>query len=110
VVMVTRTIPATTAPLTAALKVLFTEKENSVPSTEYNFIARTSDTLAFDRTTIEDGTANIYLIGALSGLSGACDDPRAQIQIEETALQFSTVQRVQIFLNGTPTNLTPSQR
>jgi hypothetical protein len=108
VVMATRTVPATSAPLTAALKALFAEPEGTQPSTAYNFIARTKSTLKFDHATVVDGTANIYLTGSLSGLAGVCDDPRASIQLEETALQFATVKKVQLYLNGTTTKLMPS--
>lgn len=110
VTMVTKTIPETTAPLTAALKALFTEPEGTQPSTQYNFIARTKDTLHFDHATVENGVATIYLTGKLSGLAGVCDDPRAQIQLEETALQFATVKSVQLYLNGVKTTLTPSEK
>lgn len=105
--MVTRTIPKTDAPLNAALMQLFAEPEGAQPSTNYNFIARTRDTLKYDHVTITDGTANVYLTGSLSGLAGVCDDPRAEIQITETALQFDTVEKVQIYLNGTAVKLTP---
>lgn len=110
VVLVPYRVATTTAPLTAAMRTLFSLSTTTVGSW-YNFIDRTNETLRFDRATVVNGTAHIYLTGSLSGLAGVCDDPRAQIQIEETALQFPTVQRVQIFLNGaTTTNLAPSQR
>lgn len=108
VVMVTRTVPATSAPLTAAINALYAEPEGTQPSTAYNFIARTKSTLKFDHATVVDGTANIYLTGNLSGLAGVCDDPRTSIQLEETALQFATVKKVQLYLNGTATTLIPS--
>ena len=109
VVMVPYTIEKTTAPLTIALYILFdidAEDANGL----FSFIARTNDTLKFDRATVVDGTANVYLTGELSGLAGVCDDPRAAIQIEETALQFPTVTRVQIYLNEEPTTLVPDGR
>ncbi len=109
VVMVPWRVATTTAPLTAAMRALFGISTTSIGSW-YNFIDRTNETLKFDRATVVSGTANIYLTGSLSGLTGVCDDPRAQIQIEETALQFPTVQRVQIFLNNASTTLTPSQQ
>jgi hypothetical protein len=108
--MVTRSAPYAAAVLSASLKALFAEPEGAQPGTAYNFIARTKSTLQFDHVIIENGTANIYLTGSLTGLSGVCDDPRAAIQLEETALQFPTVQKVQLYLNGNPTNLTPSQK
>ena len=110
ITLVTRTIPATTTPLTAAMQALFAEKEGTQPSSQYNFIARTKSTLKFDHASVQSGTASIYLTGSLSGLAGVCDDPRAQAQIEETALQFPTVKNVQIYLNNILTPLTPSER
>ncbi|HET8581442.1 MAG TPA: GerMN domain-containing protein [Candidatus Paceibacterota bacterium] len=109
VVMVTRSIPATQAPLTAALRTLFSLSTTTVEGW-YNFIAKTNGTLAFDHAAVASGTARIYLTGSLSGLAGVCDDPRAAIQIEQTALQFPTVDRVQLYLNGQPTTLIPSER
>ena len=106
---VEREVTSTTAPLTAAMQELFSIATTSVDG-HYNFIANTNDTLEFDRATVENGTAHIYLSGELSGLAGVCDDPRASIQIEQTALQFSTVNDVQLYLDGEVTDLTPSQR
>ncbi|MFZ2887201.1 MAG: GerMN domain-containing protein [Minisyncoccia bacterium] len=109
--MVTRTVPKSPAVLDAALKALFAEPTTPAqPDTAFNFIARTNSTLKYDHATITNGTANIYLLGSLSGLAGVCDDPRAAAQIEETALQFGAVTKVQLYLNGTATNLTPSQQ
>ncbi len=109
VVLVPVTIAPTQAPLTAALTALF-----ALPDEEHegyrNFIARTNSTLSFERATVEDGTAHIYFRGELSGLAGVCDDPRARIQIEETALQFETVDKVVLYLNGNETTLTPDMR
>jgi hypothetical protein len=109
-VMVSRSVPATTAPLAAAINALYAEPEGAQPGTQFNFIARTKSTLKFDHATIVNGTANLYLTGKLSNLGGVCDDPRATIQLEETALQFPTVKKVQFYLNGTATNLTPSEQ
>lgn len=109
VILVPFTVATTTAPLTSAMQKLFSLGTTSV-SGHFNFIDRTDETLKFSRAEVTSGTARIYLTGSLSGLAGVCDDPRAQIQIEETALQFATVQRVEIYLNGTLTNLTPSQQ
>ncbi len=104
--MVTVTVPNTRTPLTSALQALFAIESETYEGYR-NFIARTNDTLSFDRATVADGVAHIYLEGSLSGLAGVCDDPRAQIQIEETALQFETVDSVVLYLNGKETTLTP---
>lgn len=109
VVLVDRTVASTTAPLTAALTELFSIGTTTV-SGWFNFIDRTNETLHFDHVTIASSTANVYLTGKLSGLAGVCDDPRASIQIEETALQFATVSKVKFFLNGEETTLIPSER
>jgi hypothetical protein len=109
VVMVPWRVATTTAPLTAAMLALFNTSTTTFGNW-FNYIDRTNETLKFDRATVVNGTANIYLTGSLSGMAGVCDDPRAAIQIEETALQFPTVQRVQIYLNNATTTLVPSQR
>lgn len=109
VAMITRDIEKTEAPLTAAMNELFSLDREEVQGFQH-FIARTNDTLSFNRAEVTNGTANIYLEGELSGLAGVCDNPRAKIQIEETALQFPTVEDVQIYLNGEPTDLQPSGR
>lgn len=109
VVMIDRTVATTTTPLTAALKELFSISTTSV-SGWFNYIDRTNETLNFDHVTIASSTANVYLTGKLSGLAGVCDDPRTAIQIEETALQFGTVNKVKLFLNGEETTLTPSEK
>ncbi len=49
----------------------------------------------------DDGTAIIALEGEIL-LGGTCDTPRAQAQLEQTALQFDEVQRVEFLLNGEP--------
>jgi len=51
--------------------------------------------------TIEQGKAIIHLTGTVV-LGGVCDAPRLEAQIEQTALQFSTVSDVAVFVNDTP--------
>lgn len=66
-----------------------------------NFVA-SQGSLNFERATIENGLASIYLTGEIGPIAGTCDNPRLQIQLEEAALQFATVNSVQIYLNGEP--------
>ncbi len=100
IVAVERTIPFTPAPLTAALRELFSTRERIIGQAGlYNALAQAN--LKIDSVAVVNGTAIIEISGTL-GLSGVCDDPRVQAQLEELALQFSTVNRVQIFLNGIP--------
>jgi hypothetical protein len=48
---------------------------------------------------IVSGKATIYLTGTLTQ-GGECDSPRVKAQLEYTALQFSTVKQVVIYLNN----------
>jgi hypothetical protein len=57
--------------------------------------------LQLDSVKIENGTAVIYLSGSLL-LGGECDNPRVEAELTRTALQFSTVQQVSIFINNRP--------
>ncbi len=50
---------------------------------------------------LQNGVASIYLKGDLV-LGGTCDSPRVEEQLRATALQFSTVSDVEIFINGKP--------
>jgi hypothetical protein len=45
------------------------------------------------------GEARIFLTGSLT-LGGVCDIPRVEEQLKALALQFNTVERVSIFING----------
>jgi len=100
IVAVERTIPATQAPLTAALKELLAIKERNIGQAGlYNALADAN--LKIDNVAVVSGTAFIALSGTL-GLSGVCDDPRAEAQLKELALQFATVKQVRITLNGIP--------
>lgn len=48
-----------------------------------------------------DQEAIINLSGEIAP-AGICDVPRTNQQIRQTALQYSTIDRVSIFLNGEP--------
>lgn len=109
VILVDRAVATTTAPLNAALRELFSIKETEVAGLG-NFMPRTAATLSFDKVAIENGVAKVYLKGSLSGLAGVCDDPRAKIQIEETALQFPSVKSVELYLDGSRTELQPNEK
>ena len=57
--------------------------------------------LSIDSLNIVNREAIIKLSGNLIS-GGVCDDPRIQAQLEETALQFNTIDKVSIFINGIP--------
>ena len=100
IVAVERTIPFTQAPLTAALKELLAIKERNIGQAGlYNSLANAN--LKIENVAIVNGVARIELSGTL-GLGGVCDDPRAEAQLKELALQFATVKQVSIMLNGIP--------
>ncbi|MCL4393724.1 MAG: GerMN domain-containing protein [Chloroflexi bacterium] len=98
IVAVDQQIPATNAPLTATLNELFslTDKDYG-QSGLYNSLYQSK--LKVDGISISGGKAAISLSGSLL-LGGVCDNPRVQAQIEQTALQFSTVKSVSVTLNG----------
>lgn len=100
IVAVDRFIPMTNAPLTAALRILFSlTDKNYGQSGLYNVLYQSK--LQIDSISIVNGRATIRLSGSLV-LNGVCDNPRVQAQIEQVALQFSTVKSVAVFLNGIP--------
>jgi hypothetical protein len=57
--------------------------------------------LSIDSLNILNREAIIKLKGTLT-MGGACDNPRVKAQLEEIALQFKTVDKVSIFVNGIP--------
>ena len=100
VVPVTIDIEATQAPLTAAIERLVALDEETYGETELYNALHQSD-LTVESVAIEDGTATIRLSGELL-LGGICDEPRVLAQLRQTALQYDTVDNVQILLNGDP--------
>jgi hypothetical protein len=57
--------------------------------------------LSIESLNIVNREAIIKLSGTLTS-GGVCDDPRIKAQLEETALQFSTIDKVSIFINNIP--------
>lgn len=97
---VIRVIPATKAPLTAALnELLGLHEQHYGQSGLYNSLYNSH--LQLQSVAVTDGVALIKLTGTLS-LGGECDDPRVDAQITNTALQFATVKSVDVSLNGKP--------
>lgn len=100
VVLVEQQIPYTTGTLRAAIERLLSFGSDPFGENElYNSLA--SSDLTVDDVVIANGVATIELTGALS-IGGVCDAPRMTAQLEETALQFDTVNSVKIMLNGEP--------
>jgi len=100
VVPVVIDIAPTEAPLTAALTQLLSLSEQYYgQSGLYNALYQSDLTLQGVNITNREATIN--LAGSIQ-LGGVCDDPRVVAQIEQTALQYDTVDRVSINLNGQP--------
>lgn len=98
VVPVARDVPRTNAPLTAALNLLLSQKSQYYgESGLYNALYQSNLSVA---SITRNGSAwTINLAGTLR-LGGVCDNPRVKAQLEQTALQFSTVKSVRYFVNG----------
>ena len=91
-------VPDPAAPLRGALdKLLAAHTQYYGQSGLFNALFRSD--LMLEMVTISSGVAEIKLTGAMT-IGGVCDAPRVQAQLEETALQFSTVQKVNILVNG----------
>lgn len=93
-------IEPTIAPLTAALEELLAiDTRLYGQSGLYNALYQSDLTL--ESVNIVNSTAVIRLTGTLT-LGGVCDEPRVEAQLKETALQYTTVDQVSVFINGTP--------
>lgn len=103
IIPVTAPIPTTTAPLSAAFKALLAvQSKDYGQSGLYNpsyADANPNGSLQFVSASVVNGVAKIYLKGQIS-LPGVCEDPRLLSQFEEIAKQFSTVQKVEMYING----------
>lgn len=90
-------IAPTEGVLKAALaKLLSIKDRNYGESGLYNALYQSD--LQVKSVNLKEGKATIYLTGSLL-LGGECDNPRVQAQLEQTALQFSTVKTVDIYIN-----------
>jgi hypothetical protein len=93
-------VPYTTGVLKASLnKLLSIKDQNYGQSGLYNSLYQSS--LKLSSVTLKDGLATVRLTGKMI-LGGVCDNPRVQAQLEQTALQFSTVKKVSIYVNNVP--------
>jgi hypothetical protein len=100
VVPVDISIEPTTGVLRAALEKLLAIKTQLYGMSGFYDALYQSD-LSIASLEITNGVAEMRLSGSLI-LGGECDAPRVQAQLEEIALQFSTVQSVAIFINDIP--------
>ena len=97
-VPVTVEIPSTRGVLRASLeKLLAVKTQYYGESGLYNALYQSQ--LTIDDVRIDNRVATIWLSGQVV-LGGVCDAPRVQAQLEQAARQFSTVDSVQIYVNG----------
>lgn len=90
-------IQPTVAVLRAAItELLAVDDEYYGQSGLYN--ALHSSDLKLDKLGLQNGLASVYLTGNLVA-GGTCDSPRIQAQLEQTALQFSTINQVDVYIN-----------
>ena len=100
VVGVPQTLPFSNSPLTDTYKELLAQHDQTFGSSRrYN--ALYNSRLAVESVSLSGGKATVKLTGTFS-LAGECDDPRVEAQLTQTALQYSTVKDVAIFINGKP--------
>lgn len=98
-VRVTRKIKPTVAPLRAALEeLLATPREYSKELGNYWW----GKDLKLKNVSITEGVATIHISGEGPYVGGVCDVPRITEQIENTAMQFSSVNTVKVFVNDKP--------
>jgi hypothetical protein len=97
IIAVDRAIPETQGVLVAAFNELFSIREAQYgQSGLYNSLSQSK--LKLESAAVINGVAMIKLTGGFQ-LGGVCDNPRAKAQLEELALQFSTVKQVNITVN-----------
>lgn len=95
---VTVNIEPTVAPLTAAVESLLNTEDYGAGNL-YNAFSLSD--LSLNGINIDDRTATISISGELVTL-GNCDRVWMPAQIRQTALQYNTVDRVEILVNGQP--------
>lgn len=102
ITFVPQQVPQTQAVLNATYEWLFTNPAdiNIGGSSYVNTIASVgSGPVEFDSVDIVNGVAKIYLTGSI--YANHCGDPAFGAQIEQAALQYSTVNNIEVYLNGT---------
>jgi hypothetical protein len=98
-VAIQRKIKPTVAPLKAALEELLSiPHEYSKELGNYWW----GKNLKLKSVVINEGVATIHITGEGPYVGGICDEPRITEQIENTAMQFSSVNSVKVFVNDKP--------
>ena len=93
-------ITPTVAPLGAGLNTLLASSQRTFPGTTYHNALSESD-LRLVEVTILNREAQIKLTGDLV-VGGVCAAPRIQAQLEQIALQYGTVDAVNVTIDSVP--------
>jgi hypothetical protein len=98
-------VAPTTSAAAAAVAALFAP----ATTTEFtNFVAEQAG-LSLDSVELHEDDVHVYLSGAVT-YGGACDNPRLQIQVEETVRASApAIDEVEIFLDGDPYEMPTGQ-
>ncbi len=105
---VTVMVPRTPGILKAAMEKLLSAKHQYYgQSGLYNVLYQSN--LEVAEITSESGRTIVHLTGSLT-LGGTCDAPRLKAQIEQTALQFSPGNEVEVYINDVPLDQVLSQK
>jgi Sporulation and spore germination len=91
-------IAPTSAPLKAAYETLLAIHDDTYGARKLSNPLSKSN-LRVDSVVIKKRIATIRLTGDLIS-AGHCEDPRIEAQLTEIALQFPTVRKVSVFVNG----------
>jgi hypothetical protein len=93
-------VPKTTAVLDATYKLLFDIKPApEIAADGFRNVVGNYTKLWYDHVIVSNGVARLYLTGTMYG-PGHCAEPELRAQIEQVALQFDTVQKLEVYLNG----------
>ena len=94
------TVPKTTAVLDATYKMLFDIKtEPEIKNDGIRNPIGSYTKLFYKSVSIENGTAKVMLTGSMYG-PGECSFPEIREQINQSAFQFNTVSKIEVYLNG----------
>ncbi len=93
-------VSKTTAVLDATYRLLFDLKPTpEIPADGFRNVVGAYTQLFYDRVILQNGVAQLYLTGTMYG-PGHCAEPELRAQIDQAALQFPTVQKLEVYLNG----------
>lgn len=90
---ISKTLTVQRTPLEAALEELFVQKDTEQLK---NFVK--GPNLVLYQVTVANGVGEVYIKGDLI-INSACDIPRIQEQLTETANQFTDLKKIKIYIN-----------